>query len=122
MTTEELPSQNARERQSLLAEGAISRCPPEGCCCEMRQRGGKSAEGGARREEAASAPQGGVTNQGRSKACSWTPATARPLGSFRCLKAASHAKASAVEQATLGTLGTLRAALSEGKCSAKMER
>ena len=30
--------------------------------------------------------------------------------------------ASAVEQATLGTLGTVRAALSLGKCSSKMLR
>ena len=55
-------------------------------------------------------------------ACSCTPATARPLGSFWFLNEASHASASAVEQATLGTLGTLRAALSLGKCSAKIER
>ena len=53
---------------------------------------------------------------------SCTPATARPLGSFIFWKALSQASASAVEQATLGTLGTLRAALSEGKCSAKIER
>ena len=33
-----------------------------------------------------------------------------------------HASASAVEQATLGTLGTLRAALSLGKCSSKILR
>lgn len=38
------------------------------------------------------------------------------------LNEASQAKASAVEQATLGTLGTERAAESLGKCSAKMER
>jgi hypothetical protein len=38
------------------------------------------------------------------------------------LKAASHSRAMAVEQATLASLGTLRAAESEGKCSAKMER
>ena len=37
-------------------------------------------------------------------------------------KAASHASASAVEHATLGTLGTVSAAESEGKCSAKMVR
>jgi hypothetical protein len=55
-------------------------------------------------------------------ACSWTPFTARPLGSFMFLKAASHSRAMAVEQATLASLGTLRAALSEGKCSAKMLR
>ena len=48
--------------------------------------------------------------------------TARPEGSFMFLNASSQAKASAVEQATLGTLGTDRAALSDGKCSAKMER
>ena len=47
---------------------------------------------------------------------------ARPLGSFMFLKAVSQARASAVEQATLGTLGTLRAALSLGKCSSKMVR
>lgn len=50
------------------------------------------------------------------------PATARPLGSFFPWKEASHASASAVEHATLGTLGTLRAALSLGKCSSKMVR
>lgn len=55
-------------------------------------------------------------------ASSCTPATARPLGSFLPLKEASHARASAVEQATLGTLGTLRAALLLGKCSSKMLR
>ena len=38
------------------------------------------------------------------------------------LKASSQASASAVEQATLGTLGTLRAALSLGKYSSKMLR
>ena len=43
------------------------------------------------------------------------PFTARPLGSFMFLKAVSQARASAVEQATLGTLGTLRAALFTGK-------
>ena len=48
--------------------------------------------------------------------------TARPDGSFMFLNASSQARASAVEQATLGTLGTERAALSDGKCSAKMER
>ena len=48
--------------------------------------------------------------------------TGTALGSFIFLNAASHANASAVEQATLGTLGTLRAALSDGKCSAKIER
>ena len=37
-------------------------------------------------------------------------------------KRQSHASASAVEHATLGTLGTLRAALSLGKCSSKMVR
>lgn len=57
-----------------------------------------------------------------SYASSCTPFTARPLGSFMFLKAASHARASAVEHATLGTLGTLRAALSLGKCSWKMLR
>ena len=36
------------------------------------------------------------------------------------LKAASHSRAMAVEQATEASLGTLRAAESEGKCSAKM--
>lgn len=50
-------------------------------------------------------------------ASSCTPATARPLGSFFPWKEASHASASAVEHATLGTLGTLRAALSLGWCS-----
>ena len=43
-------------------------------------------------------------------AASCTPATARPLGSFFPCSAVSQARASAVEQATLGTLGTLRAA------------
>lgn len=43
----------------------------------------------------------------------------RPLGSFMFLKAASQARASGVEQATLGTEGTLRAALSHEKCSSK---
>ena len=55
-------------------------------------------------------------------AASCTPFTARPLGSFMFLKAESQARASAVEQATLGMLGTLRAALSLGKCSSKMVR
>lgn len=55
-------------------------------------------------------------------ASSCTPFTARPLGSFKFLKATSQARASAVEHATLGTLGTLRAALSLGKCSSKMLR
>lgn len=50
------------------------------------------------------------------------PATARPLGSFMLRKASSHASASAVLHATLGTLGTERAAESLGKCSAKMLR
>ncbi len=57
-----------------------------------------------------------------SYASSCTPFTARPLGSFMFLKAASHARASAVEHATLGTLDTLRAALSLGKGSWKMLR
>ena len=47
-------------------------------------------------------------------ACSCTPRTARPLGSFSCRNDSSHARASAVEQATLGTLGTLFAALTLG--------
>ena len=55
-------------------------------------------------------------------ACSCTSLTARPLGSFWPWNEASHASASAVEQATEGTEGTLRAALSLGKCSAKMLR
>ncbi len=55
-------------------------------------------------------------------AFSCTPCTARPLGSFMFLNALSQARASAVLHATLGTLGTVRAALSLGKCSAKMER
>ena len=55
-------------------------------------------------------------------ACSCTPATARPLGSFMFLNAASHSRAMAVEQATLASLGTLRAALSLGKSSEKMLR
>ena len=53
---------------------------------------------------------------------SCTSLTARPLGSFMFLKASSQARASAVEHATLGTLGTERAAESLGKCSAKIER
>ena len=53
---------------------------------------------------------------------SCTPVTARPLGSFMWANEASQARASAVEQATLGTLGTLRAALSLGKYSSKIER
>ena len=38
------------------------------------------------------------------------------------LKAASHSSAMEVLQATLASLGTLRAAEAEGKCSAKIER
>ena len=49
-------------------------------------------------------------------------AMSRPLGSFFPWNETSHANASAVEQATLGTLGTLRAALSLGKCSSKIVR
>ena len=64
-----------------------------------------------------------ATNQSlRQYAISWTPLTARPLGSFIPLKAASHSRAIAVEQATEASLGTLRAAESLGKCSAKMLR
>ena len=55
-------------------------------------------------------------------ACSCTPLTARPLGSFIPANALSHANASAVLHATLGTLGTLRAALSLGKWVAKSVR
>ena len=55
-------------------------------------------------------------------ACSWTPLTARPLGSFMPRNASSHSRATAVEHATLASLGTLLAADSLGKCSAKMER
>ena len=51
-----------------------------------------------------------------------TPLTARPLGSFMPQNDASHANASAVLHATLGTLGTLIAALSLGKWAAKSER
>ena len=58
----------------------------------------------------------------RQYACSCTPFTALPLGSFIFLNAASHSRAMAVEQATLASLGTLLAALSLGKCSAKMLR
>jgi hypothetical protein len=47
-------------------------------------------------------------------ASSCTPRTARPLGSLRCLNDSSQARASAVEHATEGTLGTQRAALSLG--------
>ena len=50
------------------------------------------------------------------------PATARPLGSLSRLKASSHSLAMAVEQATLASCGTLRAAESLGKCSEKIER
>ncbi len=39
-----------------------------------------------------------------------TPATARPLGSLRFLKATSHSSAMAVEHATLASWFTLRAA------------
>ena len=49
-------------------------------------------------------------------ASSCIPFTARPLGSFLPWKAVSQASASAVEQATLGTLGTLFAADALGKC------
>ena len=41
-------------------------------------------------------------------ACSCTPFTARPLGSFMPAKAASHSRAVAVEHATLASDGTLR--------------
>ena len=62
------------------------------------------------------------TMRGRRCFYSCISFTALPDGSFMFLNAASQARASAVEQATLGTLGTERAALSEGKCSAKIER
>lgn len=55
-------------------------------------------------------------------ACSCTPATARPLGSFMFFHAASHSSAFAVEHATLASWGTLRAALSLGKCSSNILR
>lgn len=55
-------------------------------------------------------------------ACSCMPLTARPLGSFIWLNVLSHARASAVLHATLGTLGTDMAALRLGKCEAKIER
>lgn len=48
--------------------------------------------------------------------------TARPDGSAESLKSLSQAKASAVLQAIDGTDGTLKAAVFEGKCSAKIER
>ena len=51
-----------------------------------------------------------------------TPATARPLGSLRFLKAASHSSAMAVEHATLASWFTLRAAESLGNNSEKMLR
>ena len=54
--------------------------------------------------------------------CSCTPAMARPLGSFRSLNVSSHSSATAVEHATLASLGTARAALSLGKNSANIER
>lgn len=43
-------------------------------------------------------------------------------GVVHVLNDSSQASASAVEHATLGTLGTLRAALSLGKYSSKIER
>jgi len=55
-------------------------------------------------------------------ALSCTPLTARPLGAFMPLKAASHSRAMAVLQATEASDGTLLAAESLGKCSAKMLR
>ena len=51
-----------------------------------------------------------------------TSLTALPLGSLTLANDLSQASASAVLHATLGTLGTLRAALSEGKCEANIER
>ena len=55
-------------------------------------------------------------------ACSCMPLTARPLGSFIRLNVLSHARASAVLHATLGTLGTQAAALSLGKWLANSDR
>lgn len=51
-----------------------------------------------------------------------TDFTARPEGSALFLKEGSQARASGVLQAMEGTEGTQEAAVSEGKCSAKMER